>query len=307
MNEYKELIEWYKSTLLFKLSSIGYALDCDLAITDRLELLKSDKTINYISELKDSNKLYIDLLTTPYHYLNFIYNKIKSMNIKLNFYLMTEPNVNPGIINSFLEISYKIYCLNNNFLHPNVHYMPIGIRDYGITIKPQHQDFYHSYLFNEGLNKPDKEYLCLLGGMADTHPDRNIAYSTLKDKEFIFDLSKVSFNINMTKHYGKIPVNKFYNYMNKSNYIIAPRGAGVDTHRFFEAIYLKTIPIVKKTNTPFDKLYEKFPCLIINDWYEITKELLETNIDNLMIKMNNFHNKYPNAYFDISTINELLC
>ena len=39
---------------------------------------------------------------------------------------------------------------------------------------------------------------------------------------------------------------------------MSPRGNGEDCHRFYEAIYLDSIPIVKRTNTPFDKLYNAF-------------------------------------------------
>jgi len=48
---------------------------------------------------------------------------------------------------------------------------------------------------------------------------------------------------------------------------------------FFEIIYIKSISIVKKTNTVFDKLYEIFPCLIINELTDITEELLNSNLD----------------------------
>jgi hypothetical protein len=306
MEYYNKIKEYYKSTLLFKLSSIGYALECNLALTNRLELLPFSNTINLIDELKDNDKLFIDLIITPLDYVYYIHNKIKEKNIKLNFYLMTEPNVNPQIIELLLPISYKIYCQNNNYSHPNVYYMPIGIRDCYLTIKPQHKDFYHIYLFNEGLKKVEKEYLCIIGGMGNTHTDRNICFDELKNKSYIYNLSNLNYDINFTKMWGTIPVYELYKFMNKSHYIIAPRGVGVDTHRFFEALYLKSIPIVKKTNTVFDKLYEHFPCLVINEWSDITEELLLSNLNNLKEKINNFFIKYPNAYIDISTIEELL-
>jgi len=306
MEYYNKIKEYYKSTLLFKLSSIGYALECNLALTNRLELLPFSNTINLIDELKDNDKLFIDLSIIPNEYVCYIYNKIKEKNIKLNFYLMTEPNVNPQIIELLLPISHKIYCLNNNYLHPKVYYMPIGIRDCYLTIKPQHKDFYHIYLFNEGLKKVEKEYLCIIGGMGNTHTDRNICFNELKDKSYIYNLSNLNYDINFTKMWGTIPVYELYKFMNKSHYVIAPRGVGVDTHRFFEALYLKSIPIVKKTNTVFDKLYEHFPCLVIDEWSDITEELLLSNLNNLKEKINNFFIKYPNAYTDISTIEELL-
>lgn len=306
MEYYNTIKEYYKSTLLFKLSNIGYALECNLALTNRLELLPLSKTINLIDELKDNDKLYIDLIITSLDHIFYIYNKIKEKKIKLILYLMTEPHVHPQIIELLLPISYKIYCLNNIYSHPNVYYIPIGIRDCYITVKPEHESFYHVFLFNEGLKKVEKEYLCIIGGMGITHTDRNICLNELKDRSYIYNLSNLHYDINFTKKWGKIPAYELYKFMNKSHYVIAPRGVGVDTHRFFEALYLKSIPIVKKTNTVFDKLYNNFPCLIVNEWSDITEELLLSNLNNLKEKINNFFIKYPNAFTDISTIEELL-
>jgi hypothetical protein len=306
MEIYNKIKEYYKSTLLFKLSQIGFALECDLALTNRLELLKYEEIIYLIDELKDNNKLFIDLGIIPNEYVCYIYNKIKEKNIKLNFYLMGEPNINPEIIELFIPLSYKIFCQNNNYSHSNVYFMPIGIRDCFLTVKPQHNNFYHTYLFNEGLKKVEKEYLCIIGGMGITHSDRDICYNELKDKSYIYDLTNLNYDINFTKIWGKIPAYELYKFMNKSHYVIAPRGVGVDTHRFFESLYLKSIPIVKKTNTAFDKLYEKFPCLVVNEWSDITDKLLLSKLDNLKEKIKDFFKKYPNIYNDISTIEKLL-
>lgn len=308
MDEYKEIIEWYKSTLIFKLSQIGYALNCNLLFTDRLEKLDMNKSFALIKFLKDGDKIFIDLSAIKYiELLNTIINAIKSLNIKLIFYLQYEPFVSHDIINILLPLAYHIYSNNNNFSHPLVHCMPIGIRDCGSIAKTMHNNFYHSYLFNESLKNISKKYLCLIGGIAiDNHPDRLISYNFLKDKSFVYDVSKNNFDYNMTSYYGKIPVYKYYEYINQSNYVIAPYGGGVDTHRFFEIIYLKSIPIVKKTNSPFDKLYHIFPCLVINEWNDITEELLNSNLSILKLKINDFFQKYPNCYFNNNVLDDLL-
>ena len=307
MEEYKEIIEWYKSTLIFKLSQIGYALNCNLLFSNRLEKINIDKSFELIKFLKDGDKVFLDLGAIKYNeILNNIVNAIKSLNIKLNFYLQFEPFVPHNIINLLLPLAYHIYAQNNNYSHPLVHCMPIGIRDCGTIAKSMHDNFYHSYLFNEGLKTVSKKYLCLIGGVGDTHPGRVILYNCIKDKSFVYDVSKFEFPYNMTSYYGKIPVYEYYKYINQSNYVIAPYGCGVDTHRFFEIIYLKSIPIVKKTNTAFDKLYDIFPCLIINDWNDITEELLNSNLDILKLKINDFFQKYPDCYFNINVLDDLL-
>jgi hypothetical protein len=308
MEEYNEIVEYYKSTLIFKLSGIGYALNCNLLFSNRLSLLPINKCLKLIKYLKDGDKIFIDIGTVIFS-TNFteIVNNINLLNIKINFYLQDEPFVPENIINYLLPFSYKIYCTNNNYLHPNVHCMPIGIRDCGITVKPMHDNFYHAYLLNEGLKNVSKNYLCLIGGMAYiNHPERLVCYNILKDKPFMFDISKFDNNLNLTSSFGNIQVNKYYEYIHQSYYVISPRGGGVDTHRFFEIIYLKSIPIVKKTNTVFDKIYNIFPCLIINEWDDITVELLKSNLPILQEKINNFYNKYPNFFTDTSILDKLL-
>ena len=307
MEEYKEIIDWYKSTLIFKLSQIGYALNCNLIFSDRLEKIEIDKSFQLIKFLKDGDKIFMDLGAIKFiERLNNIVNAIKSLNIKLIFYLQYEPNVPNDIINLLLPLSYHIYSQNNNFSHQLVHCMPIGIRDCGTIAKSMHDNFDHSYLFNEGLKTISKKYLCLIGGVGDTHPDRLISYKCLKDKSFVYDISKFIFPFNMTSRYGRVPIYKYYEYINQSSYVITPSGAGVDTHRFFEVIYLKSIPIVKKTNTVFDKLYDIFPCLIINDWNDITEELLNSNLSILKSKINDFFQKYPDCYFNNNVLDDLL-
>jgi hypothetical protein len=307
MEEYNEIIKWYKSTLIFKLSQIGYALNCNLIFSDRLEKINIDKSFELIKFLKDGDKVFLDLGAIKYYeILNNIVNAIKSLNIKLSFYLQAEPSVPNNIIKILLPLSYHIYSQNNNFYHHLVKCMPIGIRDCGNVAKSIHDNFYHSYLFNEGLKTVSKKYLCLIGGVGDTHPDRLISYNCIKDKSFVYDISKLLFPYNMTSRYGRVPIYKYYEYINQSSYVITPSGAGVDTHRFFEVIYLKSIPIVKKTNTVFDKLYDIFPCLIINDWNDITEELLNSNLDILKLKINDFFQKYPDCYFNINVLDDLL-
>jgi len=120
------------------------------------------------------------------------------------------------------------------------------------------------------------------------------------------NLNIYDFSENKTVRWGKVPVDVNYEFTHRSIYTISPTGLGQATHRFFEAIYLNSIPIVKRTNTVFDTLYDIFPCLIINDWEEITVEYLILNYNKTYEKLIIFKNKYPNAFTDINTIEDLL-
>ena len=57
---------------------------------------------------------------------------------------------------------------------------------------------------------------------------------------------------------------------------VSPHGNGLDCFRTWEAIYLGCIPIVK--TSMIDDLYDNLPVLIVKDWSDITRELLEETL-----------------------------
>ena len=75
----------------------------------------------------------------------------------------------------------------------------------------------------------------------------------------------------------------------QSNYafVLSPHGNGLDCHRTWEAIVLGCIPIVKKSQ--IDILYDDLPVLIINNWNEITEDLLNSTIIDFKNRNFNFN------------------
>lgn len=53
----------------------------------------------------------------------------------------------------------------------------------------------------------------------------------------------------------------------------SPRGNSIDCHRTWEALILKSVPIVKTTS--LDPMYEGLPVAIVNDWNEVTPDALK--------------------------------
>ena len=81
---------------------------------------------------------------------------------------------------------------------------------------------------------------------------------------------------------------------NNYSFELSPYGNGLDCHRFYEAIMLNTIPIVK--DGPLTPLYKQFSCVIVKDLNEITEENLkkwkkEIKIDKDKIKFSYWRNK----------------
>ncbi len=72
-----------------------------------------------------------------------------------------------------------------------------------------------------------------------------------------------------------VPKLKFKQYMEKINeykFVIVPRGTGEDTHRFWETLFVNSVPIVQRSG--LEDFYNKFPCIIVDQFTDITPELL---------------------------------
>ncbi len=298
MDEYNRIKKDFDDKLLFKLSQIGFGLNSDLLFTNRIPICQNVELVNH---LKHGNQIFISTPETNID-LNRLVEILILKSIKVYFYLMCEPIVDSKVIELLLPVTIKMFVQNNVYNHPNVHIMPIGIRDCE-TVFPHHH-FNHQYLFNEQLIKREKNYCCLLCFSDNTHYSRKECYNQLKDQKFVINLND-SYE-QQSIHCGKVPVCVNYEYTHQSDYALSPRGYGEDTHRFYECIYLDTIPIVKRTNTVFDKLYNLFPCLIINHWSEVTEELLLKNKSSCTEKMKVFKNTYPNFLTNLDSIRELL-
>lgn len=61
------------------------------------------------------------------------------------------------------------------------------------------------------------------------------------------------------------------------HYVLCPRGNGIDTHRLWETLYLGRIPVVKRDSN--NTYYEDLPILFVNDWAELTNDLLENSVE----------------------------
>lgn len=60
--------------------------------------------------------------------------------------------------------------------------------------------------------------------------------------------------------------------MARYQFVLSPRGCGLDCHRAWEAMALGCIPIMKTSG--IDPLFEGMDVILVNDWDEVTQELL---------------------------------
>lgn len=80
----------------------------------------------------------------------------------------------------------------------------------------------------------------------------------------------------------------FEQYLSKiaqASFNICPMGNGIDSHRIWESLYLKSIPIVESSyNIRYLTSKYDLPIIIIDDWRELPSLSLNTTIYNSLIK-----------------------
>lgn len=73
------------------------------------------------------------------------------------------------------------------------------------------------------------------------------------------------------------PYEKYQDFLNElqdHKFVACPPGHGMDTHRIWETLYLRRVPVIKR-HPYFEKLLKTFPVLFVDDWYELTHAFLE--------------------------------
>lgn len=60
--------------------------------------------------------------------------------------------------------------------------------------------------------------------------------------------------------------------MVEHKFVLCPRGNGVDTHRLWEALYSRTVPVVRYETA--HRNFRDLPILFIDNWNEVTEEFL---------------------------------
>lgn len=65
----------------------------------------------------------------------------------------------------------------------------------------------------------------------------------------------------------RVAASVLHELMNNSLFVACPRGNGLDTHRFWEAIYLGAIPLIKRDEAL--PIHADWPSLIVDSWSDV--------------------------------------
>jgi len=190
----------------------------------------------------------------------------------------------------------KWYAQNVDYAHPDLIPIPIGVSpDRGSDETPLDIKWFFENLEKfKSTKKSDKILYCnwttqnnpkqrgnILEKLQKNDIEYTWEYPTITDKEN--EIIQVKFKVLKEGKSTKQEISKLLHYyeyiekMSKYKFVVSPPGNGIDCHRTWEALYMGAFPIVIK-----GVLYNEFsnlPIIQVNDYSEITYDLLNSYID----------------------------
>ena len=267
INRYKSetFITYIPSTYV---SSYNFIYICD----HHIDTPKSESTDIPLTYPKSNGEtIYINTTAIP----NFIANYLP--NIKYKFVLVTG-DTDAGIPNDYVNETNIIlenplllmwYAQNSILVTNKLKQLPIGLDLHSLT-----------YNSTWGPLQTVSEQINMIKEIQTIKIEKkNKCYSNFHFQmwtKYGYDRKDAINKIPTELVYyepEKIPRRESFTKMIEYNYVISPLGNGYDCHRTWEAIVLGCIPIVKKSG--LDPMYEGLPVLIVNDWSDITQDLLD--------------------------------
>lgn len=241
------------------LATYVYDSPINVQLNEGVKPLHNYPLLNDISLLKEGDKIFVK---TDYlgYFLTTIFPKIQT-----KFYLITGVS-DYEIDDRYLDylndtriikwIGVNISIQNNN----KICKMLIGFQELERTGGNQ-ELLYEMYntktCFNDKIDK------LLITYFTNTNPRRENITNLFNNQSYIEFGEKLDFE----------------NYLKKINnykFVLCPTGNGLDTHRFCEILLMGSVPIVEKNG--LSDLYEKFPCIIADNFNDINYEILKNYI-----------------------------
>jgi hypothetical protein len=130
-------------------------------------------------------------------------------------------------------------------------------------------------------NLPNKKKFKIFCQFNNTHPSREEAKKfSIKSNLCDFFEPVLVRESNYENRYETLKLMESYSFT------LCPRGYGIDTHRLFEALVLKTIPIVESSS--IDDIHYILPIVIVKKWEDLNEKFLKNELERLNSKYEGF-------------------
>ncbi|MCA9770368.1 hypothetical protein KC460_03290 [Candidatus Dependentiae bacterium] len=199
-------------------------------------------------------------------------------------YILVTHNSDAGITTSHVKYldDHKLiawFGQNALIIHPKLFPIPIGLAN---RYWPHGNISILKQITSETY---EKRYLAYLNCTINTNiSERKKVYQLFAQQSFCFVASGCTYE-------------DYLRSVACSCFTFSPPGNGLDCHRTWEALYVGSIPIVKRSL--MDAVFDDLPVIIIDDWAQVTKEFLESEYQKMQLKSCNMEKLYADYWFDL--------
>lgn len=148
---------------------------------------------------------------------------------------------------------FQTFYLQNSSISDNkkIFTLPIGVENLSLGINGLPKNLVSNHDWKKRSRK------VMVGPFSPTHQERQELHKKAGDSEGVFQIVE-----------GPISPGRFAKSMLQFRYVACPRGNGMDTHRFWEALYRGSVPVVKRSTWSESLLTLKIPLVVVEDWDE---------------------------------------
>jgi hypothetical protein len=183
-------------------------------------------------------------------------DKLMNVSTKFELYYISDRPFSYMMFNAIRSKVIHIYATNSEVNHRLVTHIPNMIYD----------------THDMPIFQCQKDILCYMNfGMLDSDSlaDKTAKYIRINCRDAFKDKTWVTYD-------NVIPRYVLYSKYARSHFSICPPGRGIDTTKVYEAAWYGCRPIV--LHSPLDDLYRQFGSLIVDDWSDVTEELLRSEL-----------------------------
>jgi hypothetical protein len=250
----------------------------DFVSLEKIDLIQ----LNKFSKLHDgANVIFCktDYILSEFEYINNLSNDVILITGNSDY------GITDDIIKNMPKNILKWYGQNVLTFHDKIEPIPMGLEN-----KLESFRYGHGVGYYERVEKKEE----ILNKNFTIKPDKFIYSNFQVNTNFHHRMSVKDICIKSNHIEWEEPnlsIDNFFNRILEYEMVVCPAGNGVDTHRIWEVLYSKRIPItIKIGNYKIYDLYEKLPIIILDSIYDLENyDLIKDKLNHVKSKLFNLN------------------
>ena len=239
-----------------KVFEIKKSRDYMTLFIDNIRLYKRD-----IAEVKESDKPIVNAMMETSNLL-----KLCGEFPEMKFIIFTNLEDTPldeYIFDCIPDNVLRVCAANSVVWNEKVIPAPYGVQR-RMSLNDDRIEVLQTHMNKESTKVPRSFRLLYVGINENSHEERKGLTKKFLDETWA------------TVETGRVDFETYLDRMWRCKFVLCPRGNAIDCHRNWETIYMRRVPVMKRT--PFlEELYKDYQVLFVDDYSEVTEQLLLDN------------------------------